>query len=483
MGLYIGLDLGTTKLAGVLYDSERNKIRKMFSYPHNALRVSGPFYEIDVDKTIRLADAILKKIGFGKKINGIGISTQMHGCLFVDRYNRSQGCLITWQDQRCLLPYPGEPGKNFLQKIIEMTGEDVFYNTGTKVSTGFLGPTVFWFHKKRLLPKGAKVCFLGDYLASILTGEPVSPDVTCAGSSGFYDIKRKEWLWSVIERLGIPPEVFPKVGETGSVLGFSKNTAVLRAIGDNQASIIGSAGYLDKTLLLNVGTGSQSSLKVDKFLRHKGLDTRYFMNQDYLLVGAALSGGKTLAIAERFLAEIGRKIFNKNENLLYEKMKGVLKTHKNVSSHMLCGPFFAGTREDPDKKGFLALIREENFRLSDFLFSLMEGIIFEIYSFYEKMGSPEISRVVGAGNGMRRNPLLGEIAANLFHKPLVISRIEEEAAAGSAFLAASRLEKGFNINGALKSAGYGKAFNPEKKKAGIYQERYRIYRKMEEILS
>jgi sedoheptulokinase len=43
---------------------------------------------------------------------------------------------------------------------------------------------------------------------------------------------------------------------------------------------------------------------------------------------------------------------------------------------------------------------------------------------------------VGSGNGLRRNPLLRRIAANLFERELLIPRIAEEAAVGAALNAA-----------------------------------------------
>ena len=489
MGLYLGIDLGTTKIAAVLYDSGAGRIKKVISQPHRALKISGVFREIDVRKTLDLSLDIIGRLSSRQEISALGISSQMHGCLLVDGKNRPASGLISWQDQRCLAPFPGKPGRNYLEQILAKAGPESFRDTGTTISAGFLGPTLFWLSQNKKLPAGVKACFIGDYLASVLTGEPVSPDITCAGSSGFYDIRRKTWLWPVIKKLNLPPDLFPAVEEPGSILGYLKtafsgktvrrqNIPVFRAVGDNQASVLGSAGHLHKTLLLNIGTGSQISVRSEKFRRIPGLDTRYFLDNSYLLVGAGLSGGKTLALAERFFAEAGLELFGRKSNRLYQKMSRLAEEQLFRPDRMFCGPFFSGTRNNPDRTGFLADIRESNFHPADFIFGLMEGIIFELYSFAERMPKTDVRHVVGAGNAVRKNPLLGAIAANLFNRDFIVNRTGEEAALGACFLAAGRLEKSFAPEETLAGSGYDCPVRPDRQKTAICRERYRRFREL-----
>lgn len=486
MSLYLGLDLGTTKIAMLVYDTETNRIMKCISFPHGALRISGQRREIEPENIKRMVLDAMGRLTHRGNIRGIGISTQMHGGLFVDAKNRPMSNLITWQDERCLQPHPGNPKLNYLEKILRTTGAECFLNTGTGIYPGFLGPTVFWFSEQKKLPENSRVCFLGDYIASILTGAPVSPDITDAGSSGFFDIKNKRWLWSVIEKLRIPAEIFPGAGEPGSVLGnlncqtssltgLPRNIPVLRSVGDNQASIIGSAGTLENTLLLNIGTGSAVSLKIKNFARRKTLDTRYFCENTYILVGAALCGGRALKLFRDFLAETDPRA-DGNTREPYDVINRFLKNYRPSSSGLLCGTLFAGTRTDPAKAGFITGIREENFHVKDFLASLMEGMLFELYDFAETMGNGHYREISGAGNAMRKNPALGRIAASLFSRPVRISRSEEEAALGSALLAARAGEKSFNIKEALAGIGAEKTYLPVPEETVVYRKLYAQYK-------
>src|SRR5690606_18847038 len=81
------------------------------------------------------------------------------------------------------------------------------------------------------------------------------------------------------------------------------------AIGDNQASFLGSVPSLAQSLQVNVGTGSQISIFTPSLEEVPGLadpllETRPFPGGGYLLVGASLGGGKTYALLEALFRDI-----------------------------------------------------------------------------------------------------------------------------------------------------------------------------------
>jgi sedoheptulokinase len=450
MSKYLGIDIGTSKIAFVLYQSDENKILKSISIPHKAVYKKNEISEIDIHKIKNISFEFLKNLKEKKEIKGIGISTQMHGCLVVDKNLNPITPLITWEDKRTLLPYKN--GKNYIEYIKEISGEKL-KNTGTIISPGFMGPTIFYL--KETLPSffksGYKMCFIGDYLSSLLTGEEIKTDITNAGSSGFFDILHKNWLWDVIEKLHIPEYIFPQIVETGEISGkinkkILKNTGINRncnvgvSIGDNQASIIGCSGYLKNKIVINIGTGSQISKRIETYKKFPFTDTRYFIKDKYISVGAGLSGGKTLKILEHFLKDTGKKIFEiKNIKNIFEKIHKY--SEKALSDNqIIAGTFFSGSRQIPDLKGFLLNLTEDNFNIENLLFSFYAGIIFELYFYYGLMEKTEINEIIGSGNGFRKNPLLGKISASLFNIPVSISKTKEEAATGACLVIAEKME-------------------------------------------
>jgi sedoheptulokinase len=495
MGTYLGIDLGTTKVAGVVYDSSENRIIGTSSLPHNALSVKGNYYEIDPLKIVSTGSRVIKTLCSSVKPGAIGISTQMHSCMFVDRKKRPLTNLITWLDKRCLEPYRGHSSKNYIKRILELTGgKETFYNTGTEISTGFLGPTVFWFKEHKQIQKDSKVCFLGDYLASALTGENISTDITCAGSSGFYDIKNKKWMWKVIEKLEIPEEIFPPVEEPGTIYGETNSKVsdatslpagipVLRSFGDNQASIVGAAGSLENTVFVNIGTGSQVSVKVKEFTKKEGLDTRYFLDDSYILVGAGLYGGRAISLLERFFRETGEELFKINRNSLYEGINSLMRNYNISPSEMTCGTFFSGTRTDPDKTAFFTNIMEDNFHPQNMVFSVVAGIAFELREYYDRTGKRNLNEIIGTGNALRKNPFLKKTVAGIFEKPLRVPLYEEEAALGSCLLASKHNEKKIAMNSLLSEMAYEKTLPPARKEITVLKQLYKKYQNYREICS
>ena len=74
----------------------------------------------------------------------------------------------------------------------------------------------------------------------------------------------------------------------------------MAAIGDNQASFLGSVGMQAGAALVNMGTGGQISLLSDQYFEAPGIEARPLKKGKYLLVGSSLCGGRAYAALERF---------------------------------------------------------------------------------------------------------------------------------------------------------------------------------------
>ena len=77
----------------------------------------------------------------------------------------------------------------------------------------------------------------------------------------------------------------------------------------------------------------------------------------------------------------------------------------------------------------------ENFHPGAMTVGMIKGILEELYGMYEDMTSMTGSRaahLVGSGNGLRYNPLMRELAEEMFRMPMEIPVCAEEAAYGAA---------------------------------------------------
>ena len=99
---------------------------------------------------------------------------------------------------------------------------------------------------------------------------------------------------------------------------------------------------------------------------------------------------------------------------------------------------FAGTRQDPAERAVLSGLDEENFAPVPLLHALLRGMADELAACYRaalKAGCAPAGRLLGSGNGLRRNPALQRAVERSFGLPLTLAAVPEEAACGAALFA------------------------------------------------
>ena len=102
----------------------------------------------------------------------------------------------------------------------------------------------------------------------------------------------------------------------------------------------------------------------------------------------------------------------------------------------------------PEEKGSITGIGVENFHPGAMTLGVIDGILDELYEMYTQMCAvtgKKATKLVGSGNGLRKNSLMQNLAEEKFGMKLEIPLYQEEAAYGAALyaLAASGIEKDF----------------------------------------
>ena len=434
----LGIDIGTTSISVTLLDGTPEGSRS-WTYP-NDTTIGGASWESlqDADriaaKVISLIDGLLAG---GERIESIGLSGQMHGILYVDGKGRAVSPLFTWEDGRGNLPFRDDA--SYADSLSSLTGY--------KVSTGYGLVTHYYKVSNGLVPKdAAKICTVMDYVAMTLagTGTPTI-DPSNAASLGCFDLASCSFDRDVLAKAGIDTSMLPDESKTPSVVGCYKGIPVVSAIGDNQASFLGSVSLPERSIHITVGTSSQISVFTGDFTTVPGIDPRPLPGGGYILVGAALCGGSSLALLNGFLS--GAASFLTSEELsttdVYERMCSV--GFRPVSdSGLSVRTTFRGTREDPTLKGLVDNISFDNWNVEELILGFHRGIADELHSFFEKMPEPVRAgkdTIIGSGNALRRNKLLRKVIESRFGLPLKLSPSCEEAATGAALIANRLIDK------------------------------------------
>lgn len=459
MRIVLGLDVGTTSLSCVGYDCDRREIVAQTTLENLAARygaLPGGLQAAELDLHClrgQLVDALgglVRKLPGAANVVALGVTGQQHGVALLNRSLEPIGNAITWQDQRTLLTMPGG-ASTWLQAFVEQAGGlQAFTSTGCEPAPGFMGPSLYWlYHEMSGFPDGALACLIPDVAVSFLTGLPPVTDVTDGASSGLLDIGSGDWAWEVIERLALPRDVFPPIQAAGTargslLAGIAEATGleqipVCVAAGDNQASFVGSMSDPSQGLLINVGTGGQISASINSFQRVPGVETRAFFGGRYLLVGAGLYGGRAYAYLQSLFQDVGRSFFGASgDEELFGAMNTLAAAVPPGCDGLRCLPLFTGTREDPNLRASFTGIGPTNLSPGYLARAVLEGITEGFYEQYDAMRSAlgHRTHLVGAGNGLTRNPVLAEIVSRRFELPVHVCATTEAAALGAALLAA-----------------------------------------------
>ena len=438
----LGIDLGTNSVKSLILNFENGDIlgiaQKGYGY------ITGTSAEQDRDYVLRMViesiQQVISDTGVdAKMIRCIGLSGQMHGTVLYDRSGEPISNIITWEDDRC--------DKAFLDEIAEIGGDEI-EKSGCGIATGFMGPTVYHISTRSKINIGHAL-LPTDWIRQELTGEKTFlTDHSNGSSSGFFDTQKRDWNYRLISKLGLQESIFPKVAVTttfdggiskhiADATGLMIGTPVTIGGGDQPLSMIGS-GVCDHSggFILNIGTGSQVSKAGENYLKREDTIAFCFPEHGYSLLGAALSGGASLnwwrTIAEGCFSMYG---LNPAEISVFKEMSRVASEVPPGADGLAFIPYLSGTRAKPNlKASFMGLTRRHGF--ANLTRAIMEGVIFELYYFYEKLTeqSNDSISIIGAGGGFS-SELWTQIAADVFDKEVKLTVCQEQASLGAALIA------------------------------------------------
>ena len=450
---FLGLDIGTTTVTALLLDVDSGKVLSVATLPNDSEVTSAGDKtrgrsEWDANRMMERSAQAISKVAAGSEIEGIGVTGQMHGMLLVSTDGAPVSPFIGWQDRRGAEPLPDNDSSS-VETMLEIARETT---AACRPHIGYLGVTLFWMSRHGTLPKEAfKATFLPDFVVASLTGTTPVTDATNAAGSGLYDAANRSWQMDFVRGLGLDPNTLPTTVDSGSLAGkldaqyasatgLPEGLPVYAACGDNQASFAGSVGDYAASLLVNVGTGGQVSANVSGSVTAGELEARPFMDGSDLMVGAGLVGGRSYAWLRDFFRQIGDAFFGQAaETDLYDMMNQLAARIPPGSNGLRCEPLFTGTRTEPDRRGLWSGVGTANFTPGHMARALLEGLasqFLELYRQMEALDAGNRTKLVGAGNGIRKNALLRSILQDTFEMRMAVPEHKEEAAFGAALLAA-----------------------------------------------
>ncbi|MFN4191244.1 MAG: FGGY family carbohydrate kinase, partial [Pseudothermotoga sp.] len=221
MGIYVGVDLGTTAVKVIVYNSITKEIEMDVSKVYQPFSTGPRMFEQD-PKDIEKAvfDALKQVADFFKDIDGIVLDSALHTLLLLDRNLEPLGNIIPWLDERSV-------------EQVRKISKDERLSTYLHKKTGCPPDTVYPFYKilwlyendGGRLKETSKIVSQKDYIVFKLTGKLVS-DISVASGSGCLDIQKKQWCYDELKDLAnLDREKFPQLVSVKETLKLERSIA------------------------------------------------------------------------------------------------------------------------------------------------------------------------------------------------------------------------------------------------------------------
>lgn len=431
----LGIDIGTTTITCLILDTEKKQVVKATTLKNDSFITGKAFERLqDPESIINTVKNAINEVCADIRPDAVGVTGQMHGILYLDKNNAPCSPLMIWQDER----------GNELYKNGETYAEYLTRVTGIKAASGFGLTTHFYNIKNGIVPENAvTLSTIHDYLVSVLTGKKPVTHSSDAGSLGFFDLEKLCFDKQALKLADIDPAFLPEVYTKTVIAGktdccfLPSGIPVAIAIGDNQASFLGSVAEPDKSVLVNVGTGSQVSFVTKSATCPSGGEIRHLTDNEYIFVGASLCGGRAYATLKNFFA-LCADFLGGSKDDLYKKMDMLSEKAVSNTNKITVNCEFCGTRENPSKRGFIENIGDNNFTPENLTFGVLKGVSTELKDMYEGAytlieSTPE--KLICSGNGLRKSAIWRQIFTNDFKLPAELPLHNEEAAVGACVFA------------------------------------------------
>ncbi|MDQ7025867.1 MAG: xylulokinase [Anaerolineae bacterium] len=489
MAYLLGIDIGTSTTKAVVFDSDSAKTVAVSSgheYPIHKRQAN--YAEQNPDDwwqaTIAAVRDVMQQLGT-VELAGIGFSGQMHGTVLLNADKQVIHPAIIWADQRSSIE---------VAALLEPFADGEFANiTGTNPAVGFMGATLLWLktHHPTLLNDTKYAILPKDYVRLQMTGQ-IHSEPSDAASSALFDIRTSQWSRHIIEKVGLPYDIFPPLLSSADVVGELTSEAaqqfglkagipVVAGCADQPAQALGNGLIATGQASVTIGSGGQVFVPLSKVTQ---TDSRlhifnHAVPNHWYILGAVLSAGLSL----RWLRDVTGLQDNTDAYAILSREAAEVDAG---ADGLLFLPYLAGERTphmNPHAKGvFFGLsYHHERGHLAR---AVMEGVAFALRQTLQislELGG-QVDRVIASGGGLE-SAVWRQIVADVFGLPLHQSILTEQAGIGAALLAGVGTGIYANFEAACRPLmTYGRVSQPNTGHQALYQTRYEQFLRLYPLL-
>lgn len=257
--MFIGLDLGTSGLRGLLVDGAGKSVGSAdvsydVAHPKTGWSEQNPQDWITACKSVMAALKAANPTEFGV-VKGIGISGHMHGATLLNDAGLVLRPCMLWNDTRSHV------------EASELDTTPMFRAlTGNIVFPGFTAPKLKWVarHEPEIFAQVAKVLLPKDYMIYWLTGV-YSADMSDSAGTSWLDVGKRDWSDDLLAATGLSRSQMPTLYEGSQVVGevrgdraaeygLPNGVQVVAGGGDNAVAACGVGAMSEGAGFVSLGT-------------------------------------------------------------------------------------------------------------------------------------------------------------------------------------------------------------------------------------
>lgn len=480
--MYLGLDLGTSGLRGILVDDDGLIVCEAeagiaTATPEPGWSEQAPDDWIEACKHVVAQLRAADEAAFSA-LRGIGLSGHMHGATLLDADGKVLRPCILWNDTR-----------SAHEAAVLDQNPEMRTITGNIVFPGFTAPKLEWVRalESDVFAQTAKVLLPKDYLRYWLTGDYVSDMSDSAGTS-WLDVGQRKWSDAALGLSHMQADQMPRLvegsapgGELRADLvqewGLSGPVVIAGGAGDNAAAACGIGSVNEGTGFLSLGTSGVLLVAKDTYAPAPDTAVHCFCHavpDRWIQMGVILSATNSMNWLSRNLGQPVGSL----AAALPEKLDG--------PSSITFLPYLSGERtphnDSAIRGAFLGL--DVSSAPVDLTKSVMEGVAFAMRDCLEALQSTgtEAGNLLAVGGGARSRFWL-ETLATVLKVPLALPEGSEFGAAiGAARLAACAVN-GASPDEVMTPPDIAELIEPRDDLAEAYENEYQRYRQFYAALS
>ncbi|MET1028186.1 MAG: FGGY family carbohydrate kinase [Dongiaceae bacterium] len=494
MPALLGLDIGTTSTIGILIDTDGHSLATA-TRPSDLVSLHANWAEEDPAQWWSNCQAIIADLLRQTKLSGadikaVGVTGMVPALVLLGRDGRVLRRSMQQNDARAISEIEA------MQRRFDPS--DFFRMTGGSINQQSVAPKLRWLqqHEPRLFGKIATAFGSYDYITHCLTGAR-SIEHNWALESGLMDFQTGKFAPALVDAAGIDPDLLPPIrasheivgavtAEAAAATGLKAGTPVVAGCADHVASAYVAGAARDGDLVLKFGGAGDILLSTTKpvtdprlFIDYHVMPGHYFSN------GCMATSGSLLNWIVRQFAggEIDQaKQADLSIHAWLDRLAGDVPAG---AEGIVMLPYFLGEKtplHDPHARGTIIGLGLHH-TTAHVWRAALEGVVLGFRHHVEIFGEIglEVKRVFAADGGAASDLWL-QIAADAINRPVQRIAHHPGSCLGAAVLAGYGAGLIRDLAQVSAYVAGGRVFEPDSKRAAVYDRAYANFRETYERL-